>query len=977
MEKSLVAPAHEFAALAIRDRKSNQRRDESPKIYHNKTSQGHRYSTNRRPNDNQHLFPQQNSERRTRDRQSSSNSNSKCYNCGNSWPHISSPCPARGKSCRNCNRVGHFAKVCRSTTTPSHGHRNENTVRNVRHFENSSSSDSDEYLYTVQTRQNEQQESMPAQPNIAYRINLPHAKIKINNVDFKLMIDTGASINVLDENDFIKLQQTGKARQIKLKQPKTKIYAYGSKVPLPVLGIFTAEVESRRRLTSATFYVVKEDHGSLLSSTTAQELDLIKLKVHSVTKTTPKASQSSEQPPVETSQSTPTYRTPECLATATSTKTRALIQQYTHLFQGVGKMRDVEIKLHIDPDVQPVTQPERRIPFHLREKVAAELKRLEENDIIEDATGPTPWVSLIVAAPKPKNPNEVRVCVVMRLPNRAIRRERHPSPTVDDIINSLNGAKTFSKLDLRSGYHQLVLSPESRHITTFSTHKGLKRYKRLNFGTSSAAEIFQHTIQQALEGINGVLNISDDLIIFGKTTTEHDLALAQTFQRLHEKGLTLNPGKCVFDKEHLDFFGYTFGPEGMSPDQKKVQAINDATPPENSAALRSFLGTVNYVSRFIHDFSTVTAPLRDLTRQEAKWSWTPDHQHAFNELKRRLTTSPTMAYFDPAKDTEIIVDASPVGLGAILTQKTTSSTGISEPKVVAYASRSLTDVQQRYSQTEREALACVWACERFHIYVYGAPFTLITDHKPLVYIFTNPKSKPPARLERWSLRLQPYNFTIRYAPGKTNPADYMSRHPLPNQPQRERNIAEEYVSLLTVSAIPNAMTLTEVEEATLKDATLQKLAEIIRSQQWQPILQMDATISSDKSQIDVKDLKAFHKVHHELTVSTNNNIILRGWRIVMPASLRPQALQLAHEGHQGLVKTKQLLREKVWFPRIDQEAETMIKHCLPCQAATPQNNQEPLKMSPLPAGPWQNVAADFYRPLPNGQTLMVVIDEYS
>ena len=161
----------------------------------------------------------------------------------------------------------------------------------------------------------------------------------------------------------------------------------------------------------------------------------------------------------------------------------------------------------------------------------------------------------------------------MRLPNRAIHRERHPSPTVDDIIHSLNGAKKFSKLDLRSGYHQLVLAPESRHITIFATHKGLKRYKRLNFGTSSAAEIFQHTIQHALEGINGVLNISDDIIIFGKTTAEHDKALKEIFQHQSDKGLTLNPDKCVFDKENLDFFGYTFGPAGMKPDPKKVLAI--------------------------------------------------------------------------------------------------------------------------------------------------------------------------------------------------------------------------------------------------------------------------------------------------------------------------------------------------------------------------------------------------------------------
>ena len=417
------------------------------------------------------------------------------------------------------------------------------------------------------------------------------------------MIDTGASINVIDENAFSRLQNNTKRNSIRLKKPKTKVYAYSSTTPLPVVGTFVTVVESRRRLTSALFYVVKEDHGSLLSYKTAQELDLIRLNVSSINTTTDDLYSKDQSTSQRSKSTTPSTKfKPKCLTTTTSANTHVLVKQYEHLFQGVGKMRDVEIKLHIDPNVPPIAQPERRIPFHLRNKVAEELKRLEENDIIEDATGPTPWVSPIVAAPKPKNPNEVRVCVDMRLPNRAIHRERHPSPTVDDIIHSLNGAKKFSKLDLRSGYHQLVLAPESRHITTFATHKGLKRYKRLNFGTSSAAEIFQHTMV-CLEGINGVLNISDD-IIFGKTTAEHDKALKEIFQRLSDKGLTLNPDKCVFDKENLDFFGYTFGPAGMKPDPKKVLAIQDATPPTNTAELRSFLGTVNYVSRFIYDFST-------------------------------------------------------------------------------------------------------------------------------------------------------------------------------------------------------------------------------------------------------------------------------------------------------------------------------------------------------------------------------------
>ena len=401
----------------------------------------------------------------------------------------------------------------------------------------------------------------------------------------------------------------------------------------------------------------------------------------------------------------------------------------------------------------------------------------------------------------------------------------------------------------------------------------------------------------------------------------------------------------------------------MTPDPKKVQAIKDATPPSNTAELCSFLGTVNYVSCFIPDFSTTTAPLYDLTCRGVRWRWAKHHQHAFDQLKHCLTNSPTMAYFDPEKVTELIVDTSLVGLGTILTQKTCDS------KIVAYASRSLSPVEQRYSQTECEALACIWACERFHLYVYGAPFTLITDHKPLVHIFNNPKTKPPARLERWNLRLQPYNFTVHYEPGKTNPADYISRHPLQDQPLRERNIAEEYVALLTTSAIAVAMTLA--------DSTLQKLAKLIRSQQWHSVLNNYLPPSNGAKSIDLQDLKAFHKIRHELTVTTKNGTILHGSHIVMPASLRHHTFQLAHEGHQGLIKTKQLLREKIWFPCIDQPAETMVKHCLPCQAANPENTLEPLKMSCLPSGPWRHVSANFYGPLPTGQTLMVVIHEYS
>nr|XP_033948146.1 uncharacterized protein K02A2.6-like [Pseudochaenichthys georgianus] len=235
-----------------------------------------------------------------------------------------------------------------------------------------------------------------------------------------------------------------------------------------------------------------------------------------------------------------------------------LLHEYQDIFQGIGKLKDFQVKLHIDESVQPVTQPHRRIPFHMRKRVESELNQLQEKGVIERISGPTPWVSPIVATPKPKNSDKVRICVDMRLPNTAIQRERHITPTVDDLIHDLNGAVVFSKLDLNAGYHQLELHPDSRYITTFTTHTGLWRYTRLNFGINSAAEVFQNVIQGVLHGIPNVRNMSDDIIVYGKTQEEHNNSLKAVFQRLREKNITLNADKCEYSKPELEFFGYIF-----------------------------------------------------------------------------------------------------------------------------------------------------------------------------------------------------------------------------------------------------------------------------------------------------------------------------------------------------------------------------------------------------------------------------------
>ena len=417
---------------------------------------------------------------------------------------------------------------------------------------------------------------------------MPQVRVKINNTPVKMILDTGASIDILDESTF---HQVKAAKNIHLSRSTTKLFAYGSEQQL--LGKFHATIETKDRIAPVCLHMVRGNSGSLLSYTTAADLNLIQIKLNAV----------------KTGQSTPAT-------------TENLEAKYPKLFDGIGKLKDREIKLHIDSNVPPVAQPARRIPFHLRKKVSETLRDLEDQGIIEKvAETSTPWISPLVVIPK--NDGTVRLCVDMRMPNREIQRERHPSPTIDDLIHALNGATVFSKLDLRSGYHQLVLSEESRHITTFATHKGLRRYTRLNFGTSSASEIFQNAVNEQIRNIEGAVNISDDVIIYGNTQNDHDRALQAVCKRFQDMGLTLNKAKCELNKKEITFFGYVFSDKGISADPQKVHAIHNAPPPQSVKDIRSFLGMANYCAKFISQFSDISEPLRNFTKKNSVFRWTP------------------------------------------------------------------------------------------------------------------------------------------------------------------------------------------------------------------------------------------------------------------------------------------------------------------------------------------------------------------
>ena len=570
---------------------------------------------------------------------------------------------------------------------------------------------------------------------------------------------------------------------MKLENCQKRLYAYGGK-ELNVVGQIQVELSVGTKKINSQF-VVTTSGRCLLGHITSRDLGLLRIGLGA----------SSECNVVS-----------KDLGSALQTK-------YPKVFSGIGKLKEYRLKLHVDPEVTPVAQKPRRVPFALREKVTAKVEDLIAKDIVERVDGPTSWVSPVVVAPK--SVGDIRLCVDMIKANQAIIRERIPIPTVDEVVENLKGSAVFSKLDLRLGFHQIELDEESRDITTFATHEGLFRYKRLSFGVNSAPEKYQQIIRQVVSDIEGVLNIADDMVVHGKSIEEHDQSLHKVLQKLEEKNLTLNPMKCEFRMDKVVFMGLLLSRYGIGPTEERVRAVLEAAQPTTPTEVWSFLGMVGFSARFIPNFATLAEPLRAISRQGVPFVWGKEQDASFKELKRQLASAPVLAYFDKDAHTRVIADASPVGLGAVLVQEKNG-----DSRAVCYASRSLSQVERRYSQTEKEALALVWACERFNLYLYGLQtFDLVTDHEALKVIYSR-GSKPSVRIERWVLRPQPYNYKVCCGKSRDNIADALSR--LTKIPaSRNSCYDDEYVRMVALESAPIALKIQEIEKVSADDEELQ------------------------------------------------------------------------------------------------------------------------------------------------------------
>ena len=590
-----------------------------------------------------------------------------------------------------------------------------------------------------------------------------------------------------------------------------------------------------------------------------------------------------------------------------------------------------------------------------------ELQRMLKLGVIEKVDQPTEWCHPIVLVRK--SDNSIRICIDLTKLNTVTKREFYQLESVDETLAKLGkNCNIMTKLDANSGYWQIPLDENSRLKATFITPFGRFCPTRGPFGLSSMQEIFNKRLDQIIEGLEGVVKSTEDILISGRNMEEHDHRLRALLERLTVHGVTLNTKKCSFRQTKVEFLGHHISPTGIKPLSTKVDAITNFKVPENITELRRFFGMAQQLSKFTPALSTASEPLRDLLSTKNSWVWTTVHQKAFDATKTELAKAPILAHYDIAKPTKIRTDGSMLnGISAILYQMH------DDWKPVAFASRYLSDAEKNYHNIEVEMLAVTWGCEKMAKYLHGLPrFTVETDHKPLVPILNyKPLAEMTPRIQRMRMRLLKFDICAQYVKGKDlTDADALSRAPW-TEASQDDEIAEKEISAHVAMVIENIPAtesrIEEIRQTTLRDENLKSVLHYIHHG-W-PQNKRDCRLPA----------QPYWHCHQDLTEV--HGLILKGDKIVVPQAMRRDMLQRIHEGHMGIAKCKRRARQCIYWPGINSQIEDTVQGCEECMKLLPSKPADPLLNQTIPERPWQIVGADLLQW--SNKTYIVIVDYYS
>ena len=838
----------------------------------------------------------------------------KCKKCGET--HEKRSCPAYGKTCYLCKRSNHYAKMCtaQKNYNTQKGYHTANAAQKNYHTQKET--------HTTNTVYQIQED----EPEIYLTTTLMKEEtITLNtqwNTKLRLQIDTGANVNVITLTEYKRI--SGDVNGQKIEKNKFKnITAFGNK-KWPIIGERIIEVQRRENKIKLRLLIVEGGKfHSILGRRACLALQLIKILDS------------------------------DARICQVEEKQNKILEKYHEIFNEELGVIKGKYTIKLNEKCNPVKHCQRTVAAPLQEKVLEKIKELEERKIIKKVTKPTEWISSMVVTRK--KDNTVRICLDPKELNLVIQREHFPLPTIESITPKLNKAKFFTVMDVKDGFWHIELDRKSQELTTFNTPWGRYMWKRLPFGICSAPEVFQRRMTDMVEGLKGVEVIADDFLIIGYGDTEeeasenHDNNVIQFLETCKKNNIKLNRNKIRWKKKEVQYSGHTTTSRGLKPGEGKISAIENMPTPEDKSGVRRILGMIQYLEKFLPRLANKTNRMRLLTKKSTKWNWGKSEDEEFKELKKIVAASDTLKYYDVNKEVTIQCDASQYGLGATLMQ---------EGQPIAYASKALNETQQRYAIIEKELLAVLFACSKFDFYIYGKPnINIQSDHKPLEVLTTKPINEITTRLQRMMMSLQRYDIKVKYTPGKTMYiADTLSRAPEDNA---DINTIEEEIDLSTLAISPDR--LKRIQEATINDNTSHTIKELCRNG-W-PKLNMTPE--------EAKDYYSIRSI-----ITSNDNLIFKEDKLIVPLRLRNEMLNVAHAYHGGIGACLRRIREVMYWPGMSKEMYNTVKRCETCRKFAINNKgNQPMIQPEIGETPWEKLGIDLCEV--DGRQLLVVIDYYS